>query len=207
MTRVQTWERRAEWPLLFLALAFLVAWAVPILDPHAPRDAQTICTDISWTVWAAFAVDFLIRLALADGRLAYARRHWYDVALIALPLLRPLRLLRVLAFARVLHRAASNVIARVAVYVGGAAVMSVVVGAIAVLGAEQKAPDANITSFGDALWWAATTCATVGYGDRYPVTTQGRFLAVGLMVIGVAFVGTVTATVSAWLVKQVEAGK
>ena len=49
---------------------------------------------------------------------------------------------------------------------------------IAVLDAEQNPPGANITTFGDALWWACETVTTVGYGDRYPVTPDGRAIAV-----------------------------
>lgn len=72
------------------------------------------------------------------------------------------------------------------------------------LDAEQAAPGANIKTPGDALWWAATTVTTVGYGDRYPVTTQGRLIAVALMVVGIAMVGAITASVAAWLVSQVD---
>ncbi|MEJ7650121.1 MAG: potassium channel family protein [Nakamurella sp.] len=77
-------------------------------------------------------------------------------------------------------------------------------GALAILDVEQLAPDANIRSFGDALWWASTTVTTVGYGDRFPVTTQGRFVAVGLMLVGLAVVGVITASVAAWLIENVE---
>ncbi len=59
----------------------------------------------------AFAVDFAVRLWLADQRLDYARRHWYDVALIALPMLRPLPLLRLIALLRVMNRTATGSLA------------------------------------------------------------------------------------------------
>lgn len=81
---------------------------------------------------------------------------------------------------------------------------AVALGSITVLDAEQDAKGANITTFGDALWWACTTVTTVGYGDRFPVTVQGRVVAVGLMLVGIAVVGAVTATIAAWLVSQVE---
>jgi voltage-gated potassium channel len=74
-----------------------------------------------------------------------------------------------------------------------------------VLDAEQDASGANITTFGDALWWSATTVTTVGYGDLFPVTTTGRFVAVALMLVGIACIGAITAGVAAWLVAQVEA--
>jgi len=138
-------------------------------------------------------------------RWPYTRRHWYDVALILLPMLRPLRLLRLLALARILNRSAtSSLVGRVSTYVLGTAVMSAVLAAIVVLDVEQDAADANITTFGDALWWSATTVTTVGYGDRYPVTTEGRFVAVALMLVGIAAVGAVIASITAWVVAQVE---
>jgi voltage-gated potassium channel len=166
--RVEAWERRSEIPLLLLAVAFLVAYAWPILDPNLDRDAETVFTVASWTVWAAFVVDFVARIVLADDRRRYVVGHWYDVALVTLPMLRPLRLLRLIAFIRVLNRSAAGSLAgRVMTYVVGAAVMSIGLGALAVLDVERGAEDANITTAGDALWWATTTVTTVGYGDYF----------------------------------------
>ena len=205
MTRVERWEHRFEIPLLLLAAAFLVAYAWPVLDPRIDPDLRTSLNVLSWTVWGAFAVDFLIRIVLANQRWRYARRHWYDVALIALPLLRPLRLLRLLALARILNRSVTtSLIGKVSTYVVGAAVMAAALASIAMLDAEQDAADANITSFGDALWWSAETVTTVGYGDRYPVTTEGRLIAFGLMIVGIALLGAITASVAAWMVAQVQ---
>lgn len=209
MSRIDGWERRAEIPLLLLAGAFLVAYAWPILDPSIDRDLSTSLSVLSWTVWAAFAIDFIIRIALAEGeRKEYILRHWYDAALIALPMLRPLRLLRALALARILNRTIARGLAgRVATYVVGTALASCALGSLAVLDAERGVPDANITTFGDALWWSTTTVTTVGYGDRYPVTTPGRLVAVALMLVGIALVGSVTATVAAWFIKHVDASE
>jgi voltage-gated potassium channel len=204
VSRVERWERTSEVPLLLLAAAFLVAYAWPILDPRLDPDLETVCEVASWTVWAAFAVDLVIRLSLAEDRRHYAWRHWYDVALIVLPVLRPLRLLRLLAFARILNRSAVGGLAgRVSVYVAGTAVLAVALGALAVLEAERGAEGGNITSAGDALWWAATTVTTVGYGDRYPVTTTGRLVAVALMLVGIAVVSSLTAVIASWLVENV----
>lgn len=206
MTPVARWEKRAEIPLLLLALAFLVAYAWPVLDPRLDADIRTVLEVASWTIWAAFVADFAVRLYLTADRHAYAIAHWYDVALIMLPVLRPLRLLRLLAFARILNRSAvGSLVGRVSTYVAGTALMALGLGAIAVLDAEQDAAGANITSFGDALWWSATTVTTVGYGDHFPVTTTGRLVAVALMVVGIACIGAITAGVAAWLVAQVEA--
>lgn len=207
-SRVERWERTSEVPLLLLALAFLVAYAWPVLDPRLDHTLDNVLTVASWTIWVAFAIDFAIRLWLAEERRHYAVRHWYDVVLIAAPVLRPLRLLRLLAFARILNRSAvGNLAGRVTVYVTGTAIMAVVLGALAVLDAEQDAPGANIRTAGDALWWACTTVFTVGYGDRYPVTTTGRVVAVALMLVGIAVIGSVTAVVASWLVQNVRASE
>jgi voltage-gated potassium channel len=204
-SRVAKWEEKSEAPLLLLATAFLISYAWPVLDPRIDPDLENVLTIASWTVWAAFALDFVARVWLAEPRLAYVVHHWYDVVLMVAPMLRPLRLLRLLAFARILNRSAVGGLAgRVAIYVGGVAVMAVGLGALAVLDAERGAPDANIETAGDALWWACTTVMTVGYGDRYPVTTQGRFIAVALMLVGIAVVGSVTATIASWLIHNVE---
>ena len=71
------------------------------------------------------------------------------------------------------------------------------------LDAEQRDPSANITSFGDALWWACATMTTVGYGDHYPVTGGGRAVGVGLMIAGIALLGAVTATLASWFISSV----
>jgi voltage-gated potassium channel len=79
------------------------------------------------------------------------------------------------------------------------------IASLAMLDAERYAKGANITTFGDALWWAMSTVTTVGYGDRYPVSGQGRFIAGGLMLAGIALLGIVTASLASWLIDKVRA--
>lgn len=205
MTRVERWERKAEIPLLILAATFLVAYAWPVLNQHMGSSLRDALSKISWVVWAAFAVDFGARILLADHRRRYVMGHWYDVILITLPMLRPLRLLRLIALARILNRsAASSLVGRVSAYVVGVAVAAVNLGAIAVLDAEEKVRGSNIKTFGDAIWWSATTVTTVGYGDHYPVTVTGRIIAVVLMLVGLGMVGVLTAAIAAWFINQVQ---
>lgn len=69
---------------------------------------------------------------------------------------------------------------------------------------ERDAPGSTIRNYPDALWWAMETVTTVGYGDHHPVTTGGRFVAASLMVIGLALVGVITATVVTWFFAEVD---
>ena len=68
---------------------------------------------------------------------------------------------------------------------------------------ERGVNGASITDFGEAIWWSFVTVTTVGYGDLSPVTWQGRCIAIGLMITGVALIGIVTATLASWIVDRV----
>lgn len=204
MTRTERWERATEWPLVVAALAFLVAYAVPIIEPTLSPLARTVCSVVLTVSWVAFGVDYVVRLSLADDRWRFVRRNLLDLAVLALPVLRPLRLLRLVALLGILHRAGSGSLrGRVVMYVVAGTLLLVVCGGLAITDAEHGHPDANIDDVGEGLWWAATTMTTVGYGDRYPVSTTGRFVATALMVGGIALLGVVTATLASWLVERV----
>jgi voltage-gated potassium channel len=69
----------------------------------------------------------------------------------------------------------------------------------------EDVPEANIKSAEDALWWTMETITTVGYGDKYPVTSEGRLLASGLMLAGVALIGIYTGYVASWFLRPAEA--
>lgn len=203
-TRIESWERRAEWPLLAAALAFLVAYAWPILVPDLPADTRDVLRTAAWAAWALFVVDYVVRLGLAPDRGRFVVHNIFDLLVVVLPLLRPLRLLRLVTLLHVLNRHAGRSLrGRVVVYVTGAAAMILFLASLAILDAE-RGRGGNITSFGDAAWWAITTVTTVGYGDRFPVTGAGRAIAAGLMLSGIALIGVVTATFASWLIERVE---
>ena len=86
----------------------------------------------------------------------------------------------------------------------GAVVGLLMFGSLAVLRVERDAPDGNISTLGDAVWWSFTTMTTVGYGDHAPTTGLGRVLAVGLMLSGIALLGVVTANIAAWFIARFE---
>ena len=199
------WERRMELPLMVGALVFLAAYALPILMPERPRWLTLLGLAASAASWVLFLIDFMVRVGLAPDRRRYLRRHWPDLLVLALPLLRPLRLLRLLVVLNVLHRrVGGRVRGRIVVYVVVGSLLLAFCAALAELDAERGAPGANIENFGDSFWWAMTTMTTVGYGDHYPVTAIGRCVAVTLMIGGVAMLGVVTATLASWLVEAVQ---
>lgn len=202
--RSARWQQVSEWPLTAVSVVFLAAYAWPVLDTGMSAGLRRACEVTALVTWVVFAVDLVVRLVLAERRRSFLRHHVLDVLVVVLPLLRPLRLLRLVTLITVLNRGAGRSLrGRVSVYVVTSTALVLFVASVAVLDVERPAPGAVITTFGDALWWALTTVTTVGYGDLYPVTTTGRFVAAGLMVAGIALLGVVTASLASWFLEEV----
>jgi voltage-gated potassium channel len=186
-SRPEQWESRAEWPLAGVAVIFLTAFSVQVLAQPRGHLSRLLDT-LMFGLYIAFVVDYVVRLALADRRLPRFFRHLLDLAVIALPFLRPLRLLRLVVLVGVLQRAFGDALrGRVVVYTASSAILLVYTSSLGVLQATERAsPHANIENFGDTVWWSVTTITTVGYGDFYPMTPMGRVIAVLLMVGGIS---------------------
>lgn len=199
--RLTRWERAVEWPLVAAALLFFAAYALEILA-HSEGTLHTAAEAVIWITWAMFGIDYVVRIVLAEHRWRWFVRHLLDLAIVVLPMLRPLRLMRFLTIIALIQRGAGNKLrGRVALYTIGATVIVIIVGGLAVYDAESAT--GNIRSFGDAVWWAFVTITTVGYGDYTPVTVTGRIVAVGLMIGGITLIGVVTATFASWIVERV----
>lgn len=199
----EDWEHRTEWSMVGIAVLFIAAYAVQVLAQPS-GSANALVQTVLWGTWAIFAVDYVVRLLLARPRGTWFIHHLHDAAMVVLPMLRPLRLLRLLALLSLLQRAAGSTLrGRVVLYTAGTTTVLVGVASLAVLDAERGVPGADIVNYGRALWWALVSITTVGYGDLAPITTIGRVVAVGLMIAGIALLGTVTATLASWLVDRI----
>lgn len=199
------WEQYTQRPLLALAVAFAVAYAVPIVDHSAGHSLTSACTVVEWVVWGAFATDYLVRAVLAPRPKEFVRTHWLDLCAVVLPILQPLRLLRMVSTLILVGRRArmaSQI--QLTTYVVGAVIGLLMFGSLAVLSVERESPNGNIRTLGDAVWWSFTTMTTVGYGDHAPTTGLGRMIAVGLMLAGIALLGVITANIAAWFIARFE---
>ncbi|BDR52692.1 voltage-gated potassium channel [Bombiscardovia nodaiensis] len=203
--KLEKWENITEWPLTALSLLFIGVYAWQILAQ--PQGAWYAAADwVMNALWVVFAADYVISMILAPHKWEWFKKHLFDLAVVLLPMVRPLRVLRVLTALNALHRTGGMALrGRIVMYVVASVVMLVLIGSLAILDAERFAPGARITSFGKALWWAFVTITTVGYGDYTPVTVTGRLLAVALMVAGIALIGVITATLASWIVDEVSA--
>jgi voltage-gated potassium channel len=202
-TKLQRWERHVEWPLAVAAVLFLVLFSRQVLAQPQGREGHIVWA-IDWAIWGLFVVDYVVRLCLADTRWHWFLRHLLDFAIVTLPLLRPLRLLRLLVLIEMLQKAIGDAFrGRIVVYTVSGVVLLIYTSSLAVFDKERYLHGATINSFGKALWWSITTVTTVGYGDVYPVTNTGRVIAVLLMIGGISLVGVVTAALASWIIDRV----
>jgi voltage-gated potassium channel len=194
-------ERATELPMLLLAVAFLVVFALPEVMELSPEWEVGVEAS-SWMIWAAFAFELVVKVYLAPDRRRYLIAHWMDVITVLVPFLRPLRLLRLVVVGIRFWTEARTVLReRTFGVIGTASILAVATAAWLVYVAERGG-DGSIQTFADALWWAAATITTVGYGDVYPKTPAGRGVAVVLMLVGISLFGLLTARVAAFFVER-----
>jgi uncharacterized membrane protein/voltage-gated potassium channel Kch len=190
----------ARIPLILLAIVFVLLLSLAVAWPQWAAKNEAALGRLAAVIWICVVVDYVVSLVLAPDRRRFVREHVVELVAVVVPALRLLLpMFVVLRRTRALSRD-SGLAQRVLVYVSTVAAASTVLIAEAMVLVERDAPDSTITTFGEALWWAAVTVATVGYGDFFPVTQTGRLLAVVEMTIGIVFIGTVTAAVASWFV-------
>lgn len=190
-------ERLTEAPLLILAFVMIPLLIGPLIwDLSSQEEATFLALDTF--IWALFAVDLSIKVAVARQRLAYIRTHWLEVVVVLVPFLRPLRLVRIFLFGTRAWVGARRLVHVDFLLVYG---IGLVIIAATVVASVEGGENASIQSFADALWWAVATITTVGYGDMVPVSAAGRAVATVLMFGGIAFFSGVTANLASFLVR------
>jgi voltage-gated potassium channel len=198
---IEKWEHYSTIPLAALALVYLGLYAIEVLGD----ESQVILFDlilISDLIWGIFIVDFVVRLIMHDDKVQFLKKNVIEVIGLILPFFRAFRMFRVVIAIGFLTRAAKSLQGRINIYIGLILPILIFTCSLGVYEAEHLAPGANITNFGDAIWWAFVTITTIGYGDYYPVTFEGRTIAVLLMLSGLALVSVITVSFASWFLDR-----
>jgi voltage-gated potassium channel len=191
--------------VLAISIFALLLLAVRATVPLNP-ESQRLFDQCDLILCAFFFIDFLHNLKVAANRWRYLRTWGLLDLAASVPaidafrlgrLVRVLRVIRIIKVGRLLSSAIATRRRESALWAAIlVAVLVIFTGAIAEL--EFERDTGNIKTAEDALWWAITTITTVGYGDRYPTTTEGRLVAVGLMAVGVGLFGTLSGAAASW---------
>jgi voltage-gated potassium channel len=156
-----------------------------------------------------FIYEFFHRLITAKNKLNFLKWGWIDLisSIPSFPFLRLGRLYRLIRLLRTLRAFRSVRVLVKHVFRnrsrGTVSLVAIITCLILIFSSisiliVEKDPTSNIKTAQDAVWWSLVTVTTVGYGDKFPVTTEGRVIGVILMFVGVGMFGTFTAYVASW---------
>jgi voltage-gated potassium channel len=189
--------KRFEAPILIAAL--LVIPVIVIEQTDVSHGWKTFGMILNWAIWAAFAAEVVVMLAVIPSKGRWLREHPLEVAIVvltppflpaslqALRVFRLLRVLRLLMLARLLRGLFSLQGLR---YVALLALVTVLGGGAAFAAVEEH------SSTWDGVWWAFVSITTVGYGDKFPVTVFGRVIGMVVMLVGIGFIAVLTGAVA-----------
>jgi voltage-gated potassium channel len=198
--------------ILVLSIYVLVALMIDTFL-KLPPEVSRMLTLIDNIICGVFLFDFTQRFYKAENKLKFMKWGWIDLisSIPTLDFLRVGRALRLIRILRILRafRSTKHLVQHIfknrtqgaLTSAAVIAVLMVIFSAIAILQVENDA-NSNIKTAEDAIWWSYVTITTVGYGDKFPVTTEGRIIAAALMTVGVGLFGTFTAFLASWFVEQ-----
>lgn len=200
--------------LLVLSVYVLVAIFIDLAFQLPPEVARLLQATDNFICFI-FLADFFVRFTNAERKLSFLKWGWVDFvsSIPTIDILRWGRLIRVVRLMRLMH--AFRSIRVIAMFIAenrarsglaavtAAALLLLIGSSIAILTFE-KTPNANIQTADDALWWALTTITTVGYGDKFPQTFEGRIVGAILMTGGISLFGVLTASLASYFTKANE---
>lgn len=207
-------ETLNRWDWLVLVVAGLSLILV-LLETFLTLSAETMhgLIIVDHIACAVFLIDILVRWRRQGWGVRYWRWGWLDV-LASIPLdtafrfFQAARIYRVIRAIRALRRlqvvAGEGTLTESLLALPGIATLLVLFCTNLVLEVEQGAPGSHIQDHGDAIWWALSTVTTVGYGDVYPITQEGRIIGGVLMFVGIALFGSMSALITSKLIRPQE---
>lgn len=200
--------------IIILILSFYIILSLIVTTFFVlSKEIEILLNYVDNFICIIFLVDFGIRFKNANNKLVFMKWGWIDLVA-SIPFLdifragRLLRLIRLLRIFRALKSTKSifehinrNKKQSALTSVALLSFVVVIFSSIAILEFETDV-NSNIKTAEDAIWWSYVTITTVGYGDKFPITTERRIIGAILMTTGVGIFGTFTALVSSWFIQN-----
>ena len=203
-SKLETWQKKSAWPLVVFSLIYTFAYVYPIFAFPISNVWNEIFHAVEYIIWAGFVVDYAVQVLLATNKKEFFRSEIISIILVAVPFLRPVRAIRGIVFLRhASTRPEDSKLMTLPWMIASLGALMMLIMAAAVLNVERFAPNSTIHNTGDALWWSLVTVTTIGYGDKYPVTGEGRVLAAVLIIFGIGLVASLTGYFASTIIKQV----
>jgi len=193
---------------MLLGFIYLALYSIQVIAE--PSEAVYRALEFgSVAIYVIFGIDLVARFFLAGkslltlkGVIDFVKTNWLSILAMTLPAFRSLRVLRVLLVLRGIAPYISSRAHKVGLVIGITTPLVLFTAAVSVLEAERYVEGANITSFGDAIWWSIASVSTVGYGDRFPVSDSGRAIATLLLIVGIGLFASLTSLLASWVIRE-----
>jgi voltage-gated potassium channel len=203
--RSELWDERFRRPTFVAAL--LVIPTLVIEESGIPGTWRVVAALLNWLIWGVFLAQVVVMLVVTRDRAHWLRHHPLELCIVLLtpPLLpaslQSARILRLLRVFRVVITARSL---RQHYFSLNGLKIATVVALFGILGAGAVFADFEHLSAWDGIWWAIGTVTTMG-SEIYPHTTEGRIVAIVILVLGVGYVAVLTGALTQFILRVMSA--
>ena len=203
MNSLDMWQRKSAWPLVGLSLAYTFVYVYPIFAYPTTHGVGSLCHWLEYVIWGIFILDYAVQLFLAEHKVTFLKKEWLALIFVVVPFFRPIRAVRGVVFLRQAStRPRESLMMTIPWILAATTALMMVIMAAAMLDVERFAPGGNIHTPADALWWSLVTVTTIGYGDKFPVTNEGRMLAAVLIIFGLGLISSLTGYFASWILQK-----
>lgn len=196
----ENWNKYLNLPLAILSLLYFALYSYGVV--YKPQGASLqIVENFNNAIWVIFAIDIVLKFAARSSLKTFFKSYWLELIALTLPFIRFLRVFRFLLAIRALRALNRGRREKTVFWTLNLLPLAWFIGSIAILDAESSSTNASIVSLDQALWWSLTTISTVGYGDLYPTTLEGRFIAGILMIFGISLFSAGAGILASWILQ------
>lgn len=208
-------EDKIEIPMIIIAIFVLPLVIIELEIVQTTTHLVKIASLLDDAIWFVFLIEFVVLFSLHSQKIEYTKGNWFMLLLLiftppiivpegfsSLRSLRSLRVFRAVRSFRVFIAIKRGIKPINQIFQKNSMQNITIYSFVLIILSGILFSRIENLKFLEGAWWALTTVTTVGYGDLYPVTLSGKFLAFFVMIVGIGFVSILTANVAAYFVEN-----